>query len=166
MSLYRVAERLMGMSDAVWRRHANPWSCYSRFTALPLLALAIWSRIWIGAWAWAAVAGVLVWIWINPRVFPEPASLDNWASRGVLGERVFLNRRAEIRAHHRHWAAGLSLAALPGVVILAVGLWRLDPAWVVFGTVLTAGPKLWFVDRMVWLYSDWLRDHDKELGDV
>ena len=156
----------MGMSDSVWRRHANPWSCYSRFSMLPLLALAIWSRVWIGGWAWGAVALVLVWIWVNPRAFPPPARLDNWASRGVLGERVFLNRRPEVPAHHRRWAAGLSLAAVPGLAVLGIGLWRLDLGWVIFGTVLATGPKVWFVDRMVWLYADWLRDNDKEVGDV
>ena len=164
--VYAAAERLMGMNDRVWARHANPWSCYSRFTALPLLALAIWSRDWIGAGAWVAVAVALVWIWVNPRAFPPPVSLDNWASRGVLGERVFLKRRAELRGHHRAWAAGLAWAALPGVVVLALGLWWLEPWWTLFGMVLAMGPKVWFVDRMVWAYADWLSDNDKELGDV
>ena len=47
---YHGAERLMGMSDAVWARHANLWSVYTRFTVLPLLVMAIWSRAWIGWW--------------------------------------------------------------------------------------------------------------------
>ena len=164
--IYHAAERLMGMSDAVWARHANPWSCYTRISILPLLALAIWSRVWIGGWAWAAVAVVLVWTWINPRAFPPPASLDNWASRGVLGERVFLNRREEVRAHHRTWAAILSMGSLPGAVAMAWGLWQLDGVLTVCGMVLCMGPKVWFVDRMVWLYQDWLQDRNKELGDV
>jgi hypothetical protein len=63
-------------------------------TALPLLVLAVWSRVWIGWWAMLAVSLVLVWIWLNPRVFPEPRTLDAWMSRGVLGERVFLEHRA------------------------------------------------------------------------
>jgi len=164
--VYRIAERLMGMSETVWLRHANPWSVYSRFSMLPLLAMAIWSRVWIGAWALAVLAVVLFWVWINPRAFPPPASLDSWAARGVLGERVFLDRRADVPAHHRVWAALLSAATLPGALVLAVGLWRLDPAWTVFGTVLTMVPKIWFVDRMVWLYDDWLRETGKDLGDV
>ncbi|WP_377193710.1 DUF6653 family protein [Ruegeria meonggei] len=37
------------MKDEVWLRHANPWSVWARvLTPLPLLALAIWSRAWIG----------------------------------------------------------------------------------------------------------------------
>ncbi|MEM6587941.1 MAG: DUF6653 family protein [Pseudomonadota bacterium] len=164
--LYRGAERLMGMSDAVWARHANPWSCYTRFTVLPLLVLAIWSRAWVGPWAWVFVACVLAWNWLNPRVFPPPSSLDNWASRGVLGERVWINRRSEVRAHHKRWAFVLTVLSVPGIVFLAFGLWQLRLDWTVFGMVLTALPKVWFVDRMVWLYQDWLVDHGKELGDV
>lgn len=160
------AERLMGMDEATWARHANPWSCYTRFAILPLLALAVWSRVWIGPFAWGAVALVLIWTWMNPRAFAPPKTLDTWASRGVLGERVYLRRRAEIPAHHLAWARGLSLAALPGLVAMALGLWWLELWWVLFGVVLAMGPKIWFVDRMVWLYSDWLRQTGKELGDV
>lgn len=165
-SVYRVAERAMGMNGPTWARHANPWSVYTRFTMLPLLALAIWSRVWVGGWAWVGLLAVMVWIWVNPRAFPSPASLDNWASRGVLGERVFLKRPDEVAAHHRHWAALLSAASLPGALAMAVGLWRLDAVWTVFGTILMMVPKIWFVDRMNWVYADWLRQTGKELGDV
>jgi len=37
----------MGMDDATWKRHANPWSGWSRITILPLLCLAIMSRVWV-----------------------------------------------------------------------------------------------------------------------
>jgi hypothetical protein len=49
---------------------------------------------------------------------------------------------------------------------MAVGLWRLDAVWTVFGTILMMVPKIWFVDRMNWVYADWLRQTGKELGDV
>ncbi|MEM9129518.1 MAG: DUF6653 family protein, partial [Pseudomonadota bacterium] len=111
-------------------------------------------------------ACTLFWAWYNPRAFAPPSDLDNWCSRGVLGERVFLNRRDEIEAHHVTWADALAFASLPGVIILALGLWWHDQAWTIFGTVLTMLPKVWFVDRMVWLYEDWLRKTGKELGDV
>ncbi|MGB3317037.1 MAG: DUF6653 family protein [Albidovulum sp.] len=164
--VYAAAERLMGMSNETWRRHASPWSVYTRMLTLPFLALAIWSRVWIGVWAWAAVAVVIAWVLLNPRAFPPPASLDNWVSRGVLGERVFLRRRNEVAGHHRVWATILTTASALGAVVLGLGLWWLDLAWTVFGTILTMGSKIWFVDRMVWLYGEWLRDTGRELGDV
>jgi len=52
----RVA-RLFGLQGDHWMRHADPWSVWTRFLALPLLALAAWSRVWIG-W-WAVLAGVV-----------------------------------------------------------------------------------------------------------
>lgn len=164
--VYLAAERLMQMDDTAWQRHANPWSAYTRFAMLPLLALACWSRVWLGWWAVIPLAAVLALIWFNPRAFPPPTSLDNWASRGVLGERVFLRHRSEIPAHHRSWADGLSYAALPGVLVFLAGLWWLDLPWTVFGMALIILPKVWFVDRMVWLYSDWLRENGRMLGDV
>lgn len=47
--LYRLAEGLMGMDDQSWLSHANPLSVWTRIlTPLPLLILAVWSRVWIG----------------------------------------------------------------------------------------------------------------------
>ena len=163
---YQGAERLMGMSDAVWARHANPWSVYTRFTVLPLLVMAIWSRAWIGWWALGLCALALAWNWLNPRVFAPQIDLENWASRGVLGERVWIHRRGEIRPHHKTWVLCLTALSVPGVITLAYGLWRYDLAWTLFGMAMTVLPKVWFVDRMVWAYQDWLQDHQKELGDV
>lgn len=155
MDLFAAAERLMGMDDATWRRHANPWSVWSRaLVTLPMLILAIWSRVWIGGWALLPVALALGWIWWNPRAFPEPAHFNTWASKGVLGERVFLEHRDEIAPHHVQAAKVLSVLSLPGALIMIWGLWALWWEGAVFGAVLTALPKIWFVDRMVWILQD------------
>ena len=145
----------MGMDDAAWRRHANPLSGWSRISVLPLLALAICSRAWLGWWALVPVATVLVWIWINPRLFPEPKSVDNWMSRGVLGERIWLSRaRQPIARHHEVATRFLNIGASIGVVVLGIGLWLLDVGLILAGLVLAMGAKLWFLDRMVWLKSE------------
>lgn len=83
----------MRMDDATWRRHANPWSVWTRATVLPLIILAVWSRVWIGRWSLVLVALSVLWMWLHPRVFGEPKTSRHWASRGVMGERVWLNRR-------------------------------------------------------------------------
>ena len=49
-ALVQIA-RAFGMNDEAWRRHANPWSVYTRFAAIPAMILAVWSRVWIGWWA-------------------------------------------------------------------------------------------------------------------
>lgn len=122
---------------------------------LPLFCLAVWSRVWLG---WAALLPVgltLAWVWVNPRAFPEPARFDAWMSRGVLGERVYLEHRGDIASHHRRAATFLAWASLPGVLVMAWGLFVLWWEGVVFGMILTGLPKLWFLDRMVWILQDW-----------
>jgi polyferredoxin len=147
--------RRFAMSDAVWRRHANPWSVYTRMTALPLLALAVWSRAWLGWWSLLPLAAVLAAIWLNPRVFPEPRSTDNWASRVVEGERIWLKRRTNpVPPHHRLAPHLLGLVSFAGLPFLVWGLWALAIWPTAVGLLLAMGGKLWFADRMAWLRRD------------
>ena len=154
MDLNRIAQ-VMGMSDAAWRRHANPWSVWTRFTCLPLLVLSIWSWGWIGWTAVIPLAAALVWTYLNPRVFPEPARLESWASLGVLGERMHIYRPDEVAAHHVTPLKWLTWGPLIGVVPLIYGLITWDPWMTIFGTVLMMLIKMWFVDRMVWIAREW-----------
>ena len=155
MDIFERAERIMGMTDEVWARHASPWSVATRFTILPLFALAVWSRDWIGWWALLAVGLVVFWAWYNPRAFPAPKSTDHWGAKGTFGERVFLNRRnVPIPAHHERWGLALGWASAVGIPFFAWGLWALSLWPTLLGTVLIVLPKVWFVDRMVWLYED------------
>ncbi|TWU43595.1 hypothetical protein Poly51_62920 [Rubripirellula tenax] len=98
----RAIERMMCMDDAAWQRHANPWSGWTRVATAPLIGLAVWSRVWFGWWSLIPTMVVFAWIWINPRAFPRPKSVDNWMSRGVLGERIWLaGEPGTIADHHR-----------------------------------------------------------------
>ena len=149
------AERMMGMDDAVWDRHANPLSGWTRLSVLPLFALAVCSRVWLGWYALIPVGAVIVWTWLNPRLFAPPRSHAAWMTRGVLGERIWLNRaRTPIPTHHARAALVLNIATGAGGVLYALGLWWLDAGVILAGLVGTMGGKLWFLDRMVWLYED------------
>lgn len=160
MDFFSATEKSMAMSDAVWMRHANPWSVWTRFTCLPLIVLAIWSRVWLGWWAFVPIVFACLWTWWNPRAFPPPKKTNTWASKGTFGERVFLNRHTiAIPAHHVHWAMILGVGSAVGLVPLIWGLWALDITMTVLGVVLVVLPKVWFVDRMVWLYED-MKDAD------
>lgn len=155
MDIFAFAERLMTMDDDAWARHANPWSVYSRFSSLPLIALAIWSRDWLGWWFLLPLMLALAWTWINPRLFSPPERTDTWAARGTYGERVFLNRKVvPIPKHHEDMAITLTWLSAAGVPILVYGLAVLDVSATVCGLVTTILPKLWFCDRMVWLYDE------------
>ena len=150
-SVSQFTERAMGMDDATWARNANPWSGWTRFSVLPLLALSVWSRVWIGWWVLVPIVLVIFWTWINPRLFSEPKSHDNWMSQSVLGERVWLARsKTPIPHHHQAMARLLSIAAGMGVLVLGYGLWTLDLCITLAGMTLSIGAKLWFLDRMVW----------------
>lgn len=150
----RIAAKLMRMDEASWTRHTNPWSGWTRLTTLPLLSLAIWSRVWLGWWALLPVAIVLVWIWLNPRIFSAPLRTDNWMSRGVLGERIWLESHARVPAHHRRMARNLSVGSFLGLMVLGWGLIKLDLGFTVAGLAVTSLTKLWLIDRMVWLERD------------
>ncbi|PCJ08808.1 MAG: hypothetical protein COB16_06535 [Rhodobacteraceae bacterium] len=155
LDIFAFSARLMAMDEASWAKHANPLSVYSRMSILPLMSLAVISRVWLGWYAVVPVALVVLWAWWNPRAFKPPQSTNSWAAHGVFGERVFLNRAAIlIPGHHSRWAVGLGIVSGAGAVPWIYGLWSLDYGMVFFGLALMIGGKLWFVDRMVWLYQD------------
>lgn len=155
MNLGDLTERMMGMTDAVWERHANPWSVWSRVIVLPLLTVSIWSRVWIGWWAVLPVALLMIWIRINPHIFRKPKSTDNWSSKAVLGERVWLKRATvPIPKHHDRASRLLSYLPMVGLGPYVHGLIIQSPGETAVGLVLIVIGKLWFLDRMVWLYGD------------
>lgn len=153
--LERLIERGHRMDDRVWARHASGWSVWTRFATFPVLLLAIWSHAWIGWWALAAIAAVVLWLWINPRLFPPPRSTRSWHARATFGERVWLNRGAVPIPRHHVLAASV-LQGIAGVgALLAVGGAVLNLIWwAVLGAVFVYAGKMWFLDRMVWLFED------------
>lgn len=155
MTIERGVAGAFGLTDANWMRHANPASVWTRYSVLPFIVAAFWSRAWIG-W-WCLVPGVLsvLWVFLNPLLFAPPKSTKNWASRAVLGERVYLNRdRVAIPDIHR--------TALPVIlncissIGMAVAIWAVVvfSVWgAVLGVSLAYLGKSWYLDRMVWLYE-------------
>ena len=143
------------MDEKTWAQHANPWSVWTRFMILPVLAVAIWSRLWLGWYALIPIGAVLLWTWVNPRAFGIPKSTNCWGSRAVLGERVWL-RRKEVPIPHHHLRPILVLNTLTaaGVPFYVWGLFALQIWPAILGTVLIYLGKMWFLDRMVWLYED------------
>ena len=120
--------KLFGLEGDNWMRHANPVSVWTRFAVLPLLALAVWSREWIGWWSLAAVALALVFMMVNPLLFPPPRSTRNWASKGVFGERIWTERATvELPPQFRSKVLQVTYAIqVAGLAVLVYGLVRLD----------------------------------------
>ena len=149
--------RLFGLQGDSWMRHANPLSVWTRFAVLPLLAVSIWSRDWIGWWCLVPVALSLVFMVVNPLLFPKPRSTRNWASKGVFGERIWADRNTvELPAQFKATrVANVTYAfQLVGMAVLAWGLVELDVLATVAGLVIVQCAKAWFLDRMVLLFED------------
>ena len=155
MTFDRRLAGLFRMDDAAWERHANPWSGWTRLSTLPLLILAVWSRVWLGWWALVPLAIALAWLWLNPHLFPPPRSTQNWMSKGVLGERIWLSRdQVPVPDHHRRVVAILGIVSGLGVLLVVWGLVALAICPTLLGVVVVFMSKLWGLDRMVWLYEE------------
>ena len=115
---------------AVFARHCNPWSAWTRWASAPLVLVPVWRR----SWRDAALVGV--WMAVNPMVFGKPAHERAWATRAVLGEEQWIEDRpmdaamavnvgasvagvaAMIAAHKRRAApAALSMATLMALLL-------------------------------------------------
>lgn len=79
--------RLAQVRHAVFARHANPWSAWTRWASSPLVLVPVWTR------RWSHAAAVGAWFALNPVIFPKPADHRAWASRAMLGEELWLTDR-------------------------------------------------------------------------
>jgi hypothetical protein len=101
-------------------------------------------------------------MFFNPVLFKKPKSTKNWASKAVLGERVFLNRdKIKIPEKHdiplHNILNGLSSAGL----LLSIWSTIYFSVWgAVLGIAVAYLGKSWFLDRMVWLYEDMKNDNE------
>jgi hypothetical protein len=121
---------------------------------LPFVVLSIWSRVWIGWYCLIPVSILIFWIWINPTLFSKPKNFSSWGARAVLGERVFMNRKdTPIPVGHTKIIIILNVLQSFSGMLLIFGLWSLDVGLTIHGTVYIYLTKMWFLDRMVWLYE-------------
>ena len=160
MGVEHSIARAFQMSPEVWARHANPLSVWTRYAALPFLIVAVWSRAWMGWWSLLPIFAIVVWIWLNPRVFRRPGSTRNWASKAVLGEQVWLNRKEiPIPRHHNKAICALNIITGLGGLLLLGGLITLNVFATTVGACVVVMGKSWFLDRMVWLYDEMIEKH-------
>lgn len=127
-----------------WMRHSNPWSGWSRVAALPAIggAVAAHSLLLLGI--------VLLWLVINPVMFPPPANDRAWMTRGVLGEQIYAASGPRLRSD---LPTLLSLVTLPVFAAFLWFAWQRDPVAATLSGLLVAVLKFWYVDRMVILYD-------------
>jgi hypothetical protein len=155
MTLETRIAGLFRLTDENWMRHANPWSVRTRYSVLPLLILAFWSRIWLGWWCVLPVVLAFAWMVLNPVFFKKPRTTNTWESKSVLGERVWGNRdRVPVPKHHLLAPKILNGVSSLGMLLSIWGVVALSVWPAVMGVALAYAGKSWYLDRMVWLYED------------
>jgi hypothetical protein len=155
MTVERKISKLFNLTDDNWMKHANPWSVWTRYSVLPIIVLAFWSRIWLGWWHLIPAIISLAWMFFNPVFFKKPKSTMNWASKSVLGERVYLNRdKIDIPKHHKLPPNILNVISSVGMILAIYGIVMLYVWPAILGIALAYLGKSWYLDRMVWLYED------------
>jgi hypothetical protein len=149
---------MMILSEQTWTRHANPWSVWTRYAAFPLLVAAVWSYHWIGWGALLPVAAMVGFLYVNPWLFPPPRSTTSWASKAVLGERVWLaEQKRYLPDQHPRVVNVLIALSFANLAALVWGLVQSDAVLTIVSTVNVLVAKSWFNDRMVWLFSERVR---------
>lgn len=155
MELDRFVSKIFLPDDDSWLHHANPWSIWTRFATLPFIVLSIWSRVWIGWYCIIPISILVLWVWVNPTLFGKPNTYDSWGAKAVLGERVLMNRKdVPIPRGHMKVIVVLNALQFIGGAILIYGVWKLNIYLTIHGLTFVYLSKMWFLDRMVWLYED------------
>jgi hypothetical protein len=162
-SEYRVA-KLFGLKGENWMRHANPVSVWTRFAVLPLIVVSVWSRERIGWWSLVPIGLSLAFMMVNPLLFRSPRSTRNWASKSVLGERIWADRN-NVEIPDQFTSSGVTNVTYAiqtaGLALLVYGLVRLDLLAVICGLVIGQTAKAWYLDRMVLLFDDMKTRHQE-----
>lgn len=97
---------------------------------------------------------MIVWTWLNPRIFPTPRQKDGWAAKAVDGERIWLEGPPpDVLARHERAVTVLGATSMIGAILLGWGLVALDPEVTLLGGVMAMGAKLWLVDRMTFVHD-------------
>jgi len=94
-------------------------------------------------------------MFLNPIFFKKPKSTKNWASKAVLGERVFLNRD-QVKIPTVHQTVLYPILNTISSVGMLISIWSIIyySLWgAVLGVSLAYIGKSWYLDRMVWLYE-------------
>ena len=119
------------MRRAMFTRHANPWSAWSRWASTPLVLLPVWTR----RRSHALMAAI--WFALNPVIFPKINDERSWATRAMLGEELWISRTPRdgsaalsmvtslvavvaLVAAHRHRAASAAVATATQMALTLV----------------------------------------------
>ena len=133
------------LSDRMWERHTNPWSGWTRVLIMPVLAYGLYTHNW-----WVLV-GTAIWAVINPMVFPKSDRIDNWMSKGVIGERIYYANNKKFKRDLPTFLNALNIPVFAAFIYYG---WRQELVPLILAGLLTMTLKFWFIDRMARLAED------------
>ncbi|WP_276028806.1 DUF6653 family protein [Mycobacterium angelicum] len=126
---------------AIFARHCNPWSAWTRWASTPLTLVPIWTRRRSHA---LLLAG---WLAVNPFVFGKPRHERAWATRAMLGEELWISRRPRDAA----MLVSGSTSVISVVAVIAARRRRLRPAAVATAAQMALTMVYW--QQMVRYYD-------------
>ncbi|WP_066413870.1 DUF6653 family protein [Halorubrum aethiopicum] len=137
---------LESIPDALWKRHANPKSGWSRVLITPLLLYAVYRR------SGKLTALALAFTIVNPVLFSPPEDDDAWMTRVVLAERWWVDERGK-PVLSRSYPAVLNLINLPVFAYALLAAYRKRPARAALAGLASILLKLGFVAELVSRYD-------------
>ena len=69
-----------GFYARMFKRHAHPFSAWSRLLSTPLLLVPLWTRRW---WLYVPIGA---WFAVNPVMTPPARDMSSFATQAMLGE--------------------------------------------------------------------------------
>ena len=137
-------KRMKIFNEKIWRRHTNPLSGWTRIIAFFLIPFPIWTQDWYLLFV------LLVFFAVNPILFPEPKSKNNWMSKSILGEEMWTKEGIL----QKDFPTVLNLFNGLFFFILVYGAYSNLLEVTFFSTILSSVFKLWYLDRMVLYYEN------------
>lgn len=128
------------LSEKTWQKHANPWSGWTRVLTMPILALGLYLHNPL------ILGSAVVWMIIDPFIFWEPRSTDNWMSKGVLGEQTYYKEGKKLKKDLPTLLNILNIPVFAGFLYFG---WQQELMPMVLAGLLVMTLKFWFIDRMV-----------------
>lgn len=118
---------------AIFARHCNPWSAWTRWASTPLTLLPIWTR----RWDHAVLLGL--WLAVNPFIFGKPGHERACSTRAMLGEELWIADRPRDAA----MVVSTLTSALALSAVLAARRRRLAPAAIAVAVQMTLTLVYW-----------------------
>ncbi|MDA2805196.1 DUF6653 family protein [Nocardiopsis suaedae] len=127
---------------AVFARHCNPWSAWTRWATTPLILVPVWTR------SWKHAVAVGAWFAVNPVIFPDPKDDSAWATKAMLGEEQWIAERPKDAA-----LAVQAVASAANTVAVAAA-WRRKAVPAVAGTAVMMGLTMVYWEQMARYYEE------------